>query len=291
MRILVAVDQNPYSAYAVDEVAKLARNTLANVMLLGVSAKPDSPSALRNRNQSLTDALDKYRETFLSHFPEDDSPYVNREFGYELIEVRKGVLELLSVCRGARKEFRTRMRLGAPVKQILAESQEAEADLIVLGCSAENMCVWDDGVKVPQKIANDATCSVLVAKEEKPSNKIVCCLDQNTTSQESLEIINQMLTLYHADLEIVGITDDAHGLKFDVDRKINSILKYYNDRQIDPFVKLVALSSLESFVSEESRRGMVALWMGKKSIVERVFPRTKVNRLVRASGSSVLILR
>jgi hypothetical protein len=244
-----------------------------------------------NRNHPLTEALNNYRESFLAYFQQDDSPYVSREFGYELIEVRKGVWEQLCVCRGARKEFKTRMRLGAPVKQILAEFQEENADLIVLGCSALEMCGWDNGAKVPQKIANDAACSVLVAKEEKGGNKIVCCLDQNTTSQESLEMINQMVTLHHADLEIVGITETDGGLRIDVDRKMNSILKYYRDRQINPFLKIVPLSSLESFVSEESRQGLVALWMGKKSILERVFPRTKVNRLVKASGSSVLILR
>ena len=36
MRILVAVDQYPYSVLAVEEVAKLALNTWADVILMGV---------------------------------------------------------------------------------------------------------------------------------------------------------------------------------------------------------------------------------------------------------------
>jgi K+-sensing histidine kinase KdpD len=36
MRILVAVDQHPYSAHVVKDVAKLAGNTWADVTLLGV---------------------------------------------------------------------------------------------------------------------------------------------------------------------------------------------------------------------------------------------------------------
>ena len=39
MRILVAVDQHPYSAHVVKDVAKLAGNTWANVTLLGVGPK------------------------------------------------------------------------------------------------------------------------------------------------------------------------------------------------------------------------------------------------------------
>ncbi|HSQ83718.1 MAG TPA: hypothetical protein VLM43_03240 [Desulfobacterales bacterium] len=39
MRILLAVDQQPYSAHAVNDVAKLAGNTWADVTLLGVGPK------------------------------------------------------------------------------------------------------------------------------------------------------------------------------------------------------------------------------------------------------------
>jgi hypothetical protein len=77
MKILVAVDQNDYSAYAMDEVTRLARNTLANVTLLGVSARTDS-SDPRRANRPLTSALNNYRESFLAHFGEDDSPCRSR---------------------------------------------------------------------------------------------------------------------------------------------------------------------------------------------------------------------
>jgi hypothetical protein len=103
-------------------------------------------------------------------------------------------------------------------------------------------------------------------------------------------MINQMVSIHHADLEVVGISD-GEGLKAEVERKMNIILKYYVDRQINPLIKVVPLASLESFISEEASQGLMALWMGKKSVLENVFPRSKVNRLIKASHSSVLILR
>lgn len=297
MKILVAVDQNSYSAYAVDEVARLAKNTLANVTLLGVVSRKGAKGELQGKTSTrkslehpLVEALRKYREDFLSRFGGEDSPYVHTEFAYELVEVRRGVWEDLRVCRSARKSLKARMRVGDPVKEILAESQEDDSDLIVLGCSKKQMCVWQDGARVPQKIVNDAACSVLVAKEKKKVNKVVCCLDQDKTSQQSLEMINQMVTLHQADLEIVGITE-GEGLKTDVEKKMSRILDYYVERQINPFIKLVPLASLESFVSQEAQGSLVALWMGKKSILEKVFPRNKVNRLITATRSSVLMLR
>jgi nucleotide-binding universal stress UspA family protein len=297
MKILAAVDRNPYSACAVEEVARLAKNTLANVTLLGVVSRKEARNEPHGPGSTpwgsahpLAQALRQYRERFLSHFGDEDSPYVNREFDYELIEVTKGVWQELCVCRSARKSLKVRTRLGDPVKQILAESEEEDSDLIVVGCSEEKRCAWEDDARVPERIATDAACSVLVVKEERNVKKIACCLDQDRTSQESLEMINQMVSIHHADLEVVGISE-GEGLKAEVERKMNSILKYYVDRQINPLIKVVPLSSLESFISEEARHGLMALWMGKKSVLENVFPRSKVNRLIKASHSSVLILR
>jgi len=297
MKILAAVDRNPYSICAVEEVARLASNTLANVTLLGVVSRKEAGSAQDGHKATswrfshpLVKALRQYRETFLSHFADEDSPYINREFDYELIEVSKGVWQELCVCRSARKSLKVRTRVGDSVKQILAESVEDESDLVVVGCSEERLCGWEGDARVPERVATDAVCSVLVVKEEKNVKKIVCCLDQDTTSQQSLEMINQMVSIHHADLEVVGISD-GEGLKSEVERKMNSILKYYVDRQINPFIKVVPVSHLESFISEEARQGLMALWMGKKSVLENVFPRSKVNRLIKASRSSVLILR
>lgn len=298
MRILVAVDQNPYSAHAVGEVARLAANTWADVTLLGVQAKTVSKSRSRGSatalwdmdDAPLPDALRGYREDFLGYFKGEDCPYVQREFGYELIEVRKGIWEELYVSKSAKKDLRARIRIGNPVKEILAESHEEDSDLIVLGCNGENGCAWESRMMVPQKVANEASCSVLVAKKEKKVRRIVCCLDHDRVSQESLEMINQLVTLHQAKLEIVGFTGDE-GLKSEVEKKMDSILKYYTARDIEPWIELVEISSLGSFISQEARWGLMALWMGKKSILEKVFPRSKVNRLIRGSESSVLILR
>ena len=293
MRILVALDQHSYSLPALSEAARLAMNTWADVTLLGVG--PKTPSRVRQSLKSptrhpLVKALRQYREAFLSQFQEGESPYTLRDGGYELIEVKKGIWEELYVCRGARKDLRVRMRLGNPVKEILAQSQEEGSDLVVLGCDREKDCLWKDVDSVPQKVANEASCSVLVAKEAKKIKKVVCCLDHDRVSQQSLEMINQMVTIHHAELDIVGLTEKM-GLPAEVEKKMGWILSYYMARQIKPWIELVELSSLESFISQEAQWGLIALWMGKKSILEKVLPRGKVNKLIKASKSSVVILR
>jgi len=293
MRILVAIDENPYSAHAVSEVARLAANTWANVTLLGVQTKI-VPSGTASRNWAashpLPEALRAYRETFLKHFKEDECPYLQREFDYELIEVRKGVWEELYVAKSARKDLKTMIRVGNPVKELLAEAQEEESDLIVLGCNHGNDCAWGGLTNLPQKIANDAPCSVLVVKQEKKVEKIVCCLDHDLVSQPSLEMINQLVTLYKAKLVIIGLTE-KETLKTEVEKKMDAILRYYTARGLEPWIEIVELSSLDAFISQEAKWGLMALWMGKKSILEKVFPKGKVDTLIKGSDSSVLILR
>jgi len=165
MRILVAVDQHPYSAHAVKDVAKLAGNTWADVTLVGVGPKAtdiDRPSNKSEIKHPLTKTLQNYRRSFLNHFEKEESPYEKRECKYEFVEVKKGTWEELYVCRGTRKDLKILLRSGNPFKEILAQSHEDDSDLIAMGCYKEGDCQWEGTVNLPQKIANNAACSVLL---------------------------------------------------------------------------------------------------------------------------------
>jgi len=294
MRILVAVDKNSYSAHIVGEAARLAANTWADISILGIQSKTASKGRDRNAEKSIVESLSgtifAYRENFLDHFAEEDCPYAKHEFSGKLSEIRKSVWEETDSSRDSKKNLKVRLRIGNPVKEILAEANEEESDLIVLGCDSTNECAWEDAAGVPQKVANDAACSVLVVKKKEKVRRIVCCLDHDRTSQESLEMINQMVTLYGAKLTIVGLTENDI-LKADVEKKLNNILRYYLARNIDPWIELVEMSSLDSYIASGDHSRLMTLWMGKKSILEKVLPRRKVNKLIKGSESSVLILR
>lgn len=297
MKILVAVDQHSYSSHAVGEVAKLAANTWANVSLLGVQAKgavkrkdADTKTGLRASDGPVPEALFDYRKRFLYYFDQKECPYTQADAAEELAEVKKGIYEMLPVSKRAKKKLTLRLRIGSPGKEILSEAREEESDLIVLGCDPANGCGWDSGVSVPRKVANDAACSVLVVKKKKSVKRMVCCLDHDRISQPSLEMINQMVTLHGAQLTIVGLAESST-LKTEVEKKMDKILRYYHARNIDPWIQLVEIASLDSFIAQEARWGLMALWMGKQSILAKALPRSKVNKLIKGGDASVLILR
>ncbi len=205
MRILVAVDQHPYSTHAVRQVAGLAMNTWADITLLGVQPKRRSGheksstgSGRGTIDPTFSKVMHEYRDVFLSHFDDETSPYAQLKYECELLQIEPGVWQELYVGRSRRKDFNVVIRPGNPVKEILAEAGRDGSDLIVLGCEQGKDCIWEEWGGIPQKIATLSACSVWVIKKEITIKRVLCCLDHDLVSQESLEMISQMVTLHRA---------------------------------------------------------------------------------------------
>ncbi len=295
MRVLFAGDERHYSQYALEEVVRLAMNTWADVTLLGVAPEglgreAGAGGGGATPRQPLVKALGSYRDSFLNAWGDEGSPYAVKDWQFEWIPLKSGLWEQLRVSRGARKDLRIRLRGGDIATEILAEAREEGIDLIVIGCTKGERCLWQGGLAVPQKVANDAGCSVLLVKEDKPTTRILACLDQASISQESLEMINQMATIHKAQLQLVGLTKEG-GMKTDAYTRLIELGDYYSERQIPVTTKLVAMPELADSLAQETEKDLLALWMGKKSLLEHFFPRDWVEKFISSSPTSVLVLR
>lgn len=287
MRILFAGDEHPYSFFALRELIRLAMNTWADVTLLGAQAASASPGPVA---PALNLALNRYRETFLNSWEGEDSPYAMTNWQYEWNPVKENLWEERLVCKSGKKDFRVRLRTGNPATAILNEAREDGSDLIVLGCTRGGECLWAGAPGVPQKVAADADCSVLLVKEEQTISRILACLDQTHISQASLEILNQMVTMHHAELEVIGVNPEG-GLKKEVYTRLIEVGDYYQDRGIKITTRITEITELEALIASDGKQDLLALWMGKKSILSRFFPREWVGRLVARGQTSVLVMR
>jgi len=287
MKILFAADEHPYSAYALKEVVRLAMNTWSDVTMLAVASgesgapAPDSP---------LIQAIQGYRDEFLKTAEVEGSPYARKECRPEWLPLKDGVWEELLISRGDKRDVRLCFKPGNPAQEIVAQAKEEDSDLLVLGCTSGKECIWQGAAPVPQRVVNDAGCSVLLVKEEQPLTRILACLDQSYISQESLELINQMATIHQAEVQLIGLSQGGD-MKKDVYRRLIEIGDYYEDRQIKVSTQLTDVADFEGLVSTELKQDLLALWMGRKSLLDRFYPRDWVGRFVSKCQSSVLVLR
>jgi nucleotide-binding universal stress UspA family protein len=287
MKILFAGDEHPYSAYALNEVIRLAMNTWADVTLMTV-APGDTPAP--RPDHPLVQALQGYRDLFLKSADMEGSPYARKEWRHEWLPLKTGGWEELLVCRGDKRDVRVCFRAGSAPQEIVAEAREEETDLLILGCTQGQDCIWQGAAVVPQRVVSDADCSVLLVKEEQPIIRILACLDQSYISQESQELINQMATIHQAGVELIGMSQSGD-MKKDVYRRLIEIGDYYEDRQIKVNTQITDIGDFESLVGSELKQDLLALWMGRKSLLDRVFPRDWVGRFVSKCQTSVLVLR
>ncbi|HID70981.1 MAG TPA: hypothetical protein EYP35_11160 [Desulfobacterales bacterium] len=282
MKILVALDTEDYSNKILKNVARLAGNTLADIIFLGIQEGTEKLAG------PLADTMLKYQQDLASCFNREESPYADFD-AEQWQEKQPGDWYMAS--RGM-KEFTLRIRSGSIVKEVLSVARETECDLIILGCNGTAGCEWNGEWNVPLRIAEGGPCSVLVIKDVKRVKQIVSILDQSAVSQEAMELINQLVTLNDSGLNIVGVKGKNERKETEIEQRIVDLLRYYNDRKISTWIKLINSDDVQDYVTGASVDATVALWMGgKQSLLKKIFSRTMVEKLLETSGSSLLILR
>ena len=288
MKILFAADTHPYSAHALEVLSQLAENTWADVTILGVVAV--RPGAESMNDDPLVQSLNQYREKFLKHWPDNACPYAPEQLRAQWLELEKGLWQHLLVSTGGRKELAVRVRVGDPDLELVAATRSEKSDLVVLGCTGGDQCLWADNPQVPQKLVDGAECSILLVKEAQPVKTVYACFDESNVSQESLDMINQVANAYNAQLQIVGLTKGG-GINAQVYSWLDVVYYYYKKKGLQVNQRLVEIDAFETFINQEVSEGLLALWLGKKSVLNRFFKKKSVGRFVQSSRSSVLVLR
>ncbi|NIA08412.1 MAG: universal stress protein [Nitrospiraceae bacterium] len=288
MKMLVPVDINSYSAVASRKAARLAINTWADVTILGM--QPNASSGAKAPDEALSSAMLTYSKAFISTAGGVESPYGNGDLG-PWHRIAGGVLEALVSRDSSRKSLRLVIREGNSLDAILEQARQDESDFIVIGTAAKkDDPEWIGEVNLTAKVANNAPCSVLVVKQEKTVDTVMGILDQEHVSQESLELINQMVTVHQAELKIVGLAT-AKGLDERVEMKMGEVLNYYAARNIKAWITMVTEEEIEGFAARAAETSLLGLWLGKKSFLAKIFSKDRVSQLINATTSSLLVLK
>ena len=103
-------------------------------------------------------------------------------------------------------------------------------------------------------------------------------------------MINQMITIHGAALELVGLSQQGE-MNQEVYTRLIEVGDYYSDRDIKVQTRLADVNEFETVIGREVGSDLLALWMGKKSLLSRFFSRGWIGRFVSTSPSSVLVMR
>jgi len=279
MKILVVTNSDKYSIDAVREGARIAANTWADVTLLVSQDLKEN-----ELSPSLKIIVADYMQMFLG----PDTPY-GKMSADSFRETGAGTWECETV--GGKKLLKALIHSGRRMDEdILSIARESGTDFLIIGATAQDQPQWGGDVHLPSKIATEADCSVLVVKESQDPQTVVACLDHDQISQESLEIINQLVTLHNAELKIVGIAG-AKGLNDIVQKKMNEVVQYYNARNIRALVKMVPGDELEGFVGQSAESGLISIWYGKKSLFRKIFFKDRIKQLIDNAPHAALVLK
>ena len=281
MKILVAIDREEYSGKAAAKAVQLAKNTWAEVILLGLQEEKDKRPSVE-----LVEKMTVYGHLFTA---QPDSPYGMGPLD-KVEESAPGKWVVRFLQPRGRKRLRLVVRGGDFLRQVMAEIEEEMPDIIIIGMGSPWEAQWGGYPEFPVRVAEKAPCTVLIVKEDKAPKRMVCCLDHDQISQDSLELINQFVTIHHAELTILAVMT-KEGLKETVEERLRDLVRYYTGLGIKTWIQVLQPHELVKVVEDASANSIVGIWMGRRSFLRSLFSRDHMEELIQAARSLVLILK
>lgn len=274
MNILVVVENVGFNRKLAQEVGRLAVNTWANVTLLGYL-----PQFVKEESRKLQENIIKYREEVLSCFSAGAHPYSRRWSE----KWQKKNQSLALPMESGQKSLDLIIVKIVDNLDIVSFLRNKPVDLLVLGDPSDYQSPVIAGV---MKVAG----SLLVIKGMEDPHQVVCCLDHDQIRHSSLEIINQLVTLYNTELKIVGFTNGGQNQK-KIEACLQDLLSYYSNLKVTPWFELVDASIKAQFLVKESHKNLVALGFEKESSYSGSLLSREEITFLREAESSVLLLQ
>jgi len=275
MNILVVTDSRYFRQQLAREVGRFAANTWANITLLGTLSAFD-----KNKFDYSQQCLLNYRQEILNFLPvESDRTSIQKSI---LAWQKNGDRFTLISPDSWQKRLELVLIDGNIIQEIHFFSKRHALDLLVLdGYSNLNPLLLE--------AATEASGCVLVAKGATDPNQIVCCLSHEHISQNSLEMINQLTTLYNAALKFVGFSNRENE-RMHIEILLKQLLHYYNDLNLTPWLEMVDVSIMPQFIVQQSKKNLVAISVEKNSSCNGLFTQEGLMSLISNTPSSVLLL-
>ncbi|MDY6953790.1 MAG: universal stress protein [Thermodesulfobacteriota bacterium] len=152
--------------------------------------------------QPLLAAEEVFRKTrtWEEHAPE------RAESHSALIQVGDGVFEVGSVQLGSDTGVHLRTRIGIPQEEILAELEEGQHALVMLGAHRIPGCPWSEIENGPLYVAQRAQCpAMVIGKDFVEGAPLLVCIGEKAPPESTLELVRVTATRMKSDIHVLTV--------------------------------------------------------------------------------------
>ena len=205
---------------------------------------------------------------------------------------RQGILGATELhLIGLRGEnVRLRLREGNPVEQILEEAEVGDFDLIITG-SRGHMGISRYFVgSTALRVADLATCSVLIAKNIREDDNFLVCTDGSPLAEKAEIFGAQLARVLGASVTILSVADPGTSIK-EVDDRVRRAEMILAQLGISAPVKIRQGRASEEIIDEARDHDIVVMGASGSSIVRKFFLGSVPTKVIEYGECPVLIVR
>ena len=181
-----------------------------------------------------------------------------------LVQVGSGVFEVGKVQLGSDTGAHLRTRLGIPQEEILAELDDGQYDLAMLGAHRIAGCPWSEIENGPLYVAQKAQCPVMViGKEFEEGQPLLVCVTEKDPPESTLDLVGTIATRMKSHIHVLTVLRHPDPT-FEFSPKASFMIHAWSAGSLEVTPKVVAGDPVTVVLDMAPDYGLVVCPFGEK---------------------------
>ena len=205
-----------------------------------------------------------------------------------LVQVGDGIFEVGKVQLGSDTGAHLRTRLGIPQDEILAESEDGQYDLLMLGAHRVPGCPWSEIENGPLYVAQMAQCPVMViGREFEKGQPLMVCIGEKDPPESALELVRVIATRMKSDIDVLTVLRRADAA-FQFSPRVSSMIDEWSAISLRVTQKVITGDPVTVVLEMAPDYGLTVCSFGKRHKKVRL---GKVTKRILCSQFNLLVAR
>jgi nucleotide-binding universal stress UspA family protein len=300
VKILICTDGEEYAEQAIRFGGRFARGLDANITVLHVVSQATTLERTRltttrkklsewKRELPCVKYLERAGKILQEMGLSGSAPTRSKDARYAFRERTEGALELHLLGHG-KERVRLKLREGNPAEEILQEAQEGKHNLIITGARGhEGIASYFVG-STALRVAEFASCSVLIAKNVKEQRHVLICTDGSKLAEQAELFGATISQILSCQVTIFSVSTDASE-KAEAQDRVRRAEMVLNQLGIHTLVKVIIGRPSEEIIQEAKDHAIVVMGASGSSAVRRFFLGSVPLKVIEYGESPVLLVR